>query len=479
MPKDQLQGIQSEYDVIVIGSGLAGLTCANILGRMGRRVLVLEHHYQLGGMATWFRRKRGHIFDISLHGFPFGMVKSCKRYWNDDIASRIEPIRGIRFDNPQFSFETTYDRKDFTRILVERFQQPLERVEAFFDKARSFNFYDDDGTTTGQFLERCFPGRNDVHRLLMEPIAYANGSTLDDPALTFGIVFSNFMSKGVYIFKGGTDLMVGLMKKELIRNGVDVRIYSDVERVLVESGRVTGVVCNGRPIRARSVVSNANLRGTIQRLVGEEHFASDFLEKARKVRLSSSSCQVYMGLKPGESFDYLGDLFFTSTLDHFDSVALCAKDVTSRTFSCYYPDTRPGSDRYSIVSSTNANWDDWASLPPEEYEREKAKLIEDTICALERYLPDIRGKLDWIEAATPGTFSRYTKTVHGATFGTKFEGLSVSKAIPEQIAGLWHAGSVGIIMSGWLGTINYGVIVSNEVDSYLSRSNAVRATEEV
>ncbi len=121
MPKDQLQGIQSEYDVIVIGSGLAGLTCANILGRMGRRVLVLEHHYQLGGMATWFRRKRGHIFDISLHGFPFGMVKSCKRYWSDDIASRIEPIRGIRFDNPQFSFETTYDRKDFTRMALGMF----------------------------------------------------------------------------------------------------------------------------------------------------------------------------------------------------------------------------------------------------------------------------------------------------------------------------------------------------------------------
>ncbi|MBI3890319.1 MAG: NAD(P)/FAD-dependent oxidoreductase [Candidatus Wallbacteria bacterium] len=473
MPKDQLKGIQDEYDVVVIGSGLAGLTCANILGRMGRRVLILEHHYQLGGMATWFKRKRGHIFDISLHGFPHGMVKSCKRYWNDDIASRIEPIRGIRFDNPQFSFETTYDRKDFTRILMERFQQPKERVEDFFDKARSFNFYDDDGTTTGQFLERCFPGRNDVHHLLMEPIAYANGSTLADPALTFGIVFSNFMSKGVYIFKGGTDLMIGLMKKELIENGVDIRIYSDVQQVQLAGGKVAGVVCNGRPIKCKSVVSNANLKVTIQHLIGEEHFAPEFVESARRVRLSSSSCQVYMGLKAGESFEYLGDLFFTSTLDHFDSVALCAKDVTSRTFSCYYPDTRPGSGRYSIVSSTNANWEDWATLSEDAYEAEKAKLIEETILALERYLPDIRGKLDWIEAATPGTFSRYTKTMQGATFGTKFEGLGVSKGIPEQVPGMWHAGSVGIIMSGWLGTINYGVIVSNEVDSYLSRNKAV------
>ena len=57
--------------------------------------------------------------------------------------------------------------------------------------------------------------------------------------------------------------------------------------------------------------------------------------------------------------------------------------------------------------------------------------------------------------------------VHGASFGTKFEGLEVSRGLPDQIAGLYHAGSVGIIMSGWLGAINYGVIVANDVDSYL------------
>ncbi len=59
MSKDFLQGVRDHYDVIVIGSGLAGLTSANILARQGRSVLLLEHHYQLGGMATWFKRKGG------------------------------------------------------------------------------------------------------------------------------------------------------------------------------------------------------------------------------------------------------------------------------------------------------------------------------------------------------------------------------------------------------------------------------------
>ncbi|MBR9801536.1 NAD(P)-binding protein, partial [bacterium] len=81
MAKDFLAGVQDSYDVIVIGSGLAGLTGANILAKQGYSVLLLEHHYQLGGMATWFKRRGGHIFDISLHGFPNGMVKSCRKYW--------------------------------------------------------------------------------------------------------------------------------------------------------------------------------------------------------------------------------------------------------------------------------------------------------------------------------------------------------------------------------------------------------------
>ena len=55
-----------------------------------------------------------------------------------------------------------------------------------------------------------------------------------------------------------------------------------------------------------------------------------------------------------------------------------------------------------------------------------------------------------------------------APFGTKFEGLQVSFDLPKQVEGLFHAGSVGIIMSGWLGAANYGVIVANKADSFIT-----------
>jgi len=473
MPKDFLAGVSDYYDVVVIGSGLAGLTAANTLARAGRSVLLLEQHYKLGGMATWFRRPQGHIFDISLHGFPVGMVKSCRRYWSAEIADSIVQLENIRFDNPMFSLTTTFNREDFTRLLIEKFAVPAEQVQAFFDTARGMNFYDDQGATVGQLFERFFPGREDVIRLLMEPITYANGSTLEDPAISYGIVFSNFMSKGVFTFKGGTDRLIDLMEAELEKSGVDVRIKCDAAKIVVRNGKVEAVEVGGRTIRTGAVVSNANLKSTIFRLVGEEHFDRNFVDDARAVRLNNSSTQVYMALKPGEQLDEsLGDLLFSSTAPLFRTEALLSRDITSRTYSFYYPRTRPGSDRCLIVSSTNARWEDWAELPEDEYERSKADLVETTLAALEKYIPDVRSRLDHAEAATPKTFYHYTRHEHGASFGTKFEGLAVSRAIPQQVSGLFHAGSVGIIMSGWLGAMNYGVIVSNDVDSLLTKRAA-------
>jgi len=465
---DKLKDIKPEYDVIVIGSGLAGLTCANMLARNGHSVLLLEQHHQLGGLAAWFKRKGGHIFDVSLHGFPVGMIKTCRKYWTPEIADMIVQLKGIRFDNPQFSFTTTFDREDFTRIMQERFKIPWKNIETFFNTARDMNFYDDQTMTIRELFEKFFPGHDDVVRMLMEPIAYANGSTLDEPAITYGIVFSNFMSKGVYTVRGGTDKFIEKMQAELIKNRVDIRTRCTVEKIAVGDKKVVGVVANGKTIKCKTVVSNGNLKSTVHKLVGDEHFSESFIKKAREVRLNNSSCQVYMGIRKGEKIDYIGDLLFTSVAEKFDSVKLRSRNITSRTFSVYYPETRPGSDMYSIVSSTNANYEDWVNLSKEEYHASKKELIESTLDALEKYIPGVRGKIDWVEAATPKTFQRYTLHEGGASFGTKFEGLKISMGLPEEIHGLFHTGSVGIIMSGWLGAANYGVIVANNVDKFLT-----------
>jgi all-trans-retinol 13,14-reductase len=473
----RLRGIEDAYDVVVIGSGLAGLTGAHALAKAGYKVLVLEQHYQIGGLATWFKRKGGHIFDISLHGFPIGMIKSCRRYWSDEIADSIIQLKELRFENPQFSVSTSYDRQDFSQLLVDTFRVEPAQVDSFFKAVSDPDRFTNSPLSTGELIESYFPGRNDIKRLLLEPIAYANGSSEEDPALVYSIVFSNFMKKGIYTFRGGTDQLVEKMVRLLEARGVTLCRRVGVERILCEKRpgdavpHVTGVIAHGKTIRCKAVLSNSNLKQTLFGLIGSETIGNpSFLNEAEQVRLNSSSCQVYLGIRKGTSIPHVGDLLFVSDEPSFSSDALKANNTTSRTFSFYYPETRPHlkEPRYTIVASSNANWDDWKDLDPEAYQARKSSLIESTLDVLERFLPGVRGKIDHIEAATPRTIHHFTQHLSGASFGTKYEGLAVSRKLPEVIHGAYHAGSVGIIMSGWLGTINYGQMTAVRMETYLS-----------
>lgn len=475
---------RAEYDVIVVGSGLAGMTAANKMAQNGRSVLLLESHNKLGGFATWFQRKQGdHIFDVSLHGFPVGMIKTCRKYWSREIADSIEQVKKVRYINPQFDIETDFTKEHFTQTLVDKFNVPRETVDAFFEELAQMNFYDNSQMTNGELFNKYFAGRNDVQRFLLEPIVYANGSTLEDPAITYGIVFSNFMSKGVYIFRGGTDRLIGLMKEELIKNGVDIKLHSKIEKIEIDSSgekpTACGVWLEGELIKAKAVLSNANLINTISHMAGEQYFSPEFIKKLKKVRVNTSSCQVFMGLKEGESIPEMGELIFTSVDPEFNTDLILSPQIGSQTFSIYYPDMRPDrGQRYAIVSSSNARYEDWKKLSPEDYQAQKEKVKERALVELEKLIPGIREKIDVIDCSTPLTVEKYTHHQKGASFGTKFEGLELSMGLHHQVEGLFHAGSVGIIMSGWLGAANYGVIQSHEVDNYITKTEKQQMSRE-
>ena len=280
------------------------------------------------------------------------------------------------------------------------------------------------------------------------------------------------MGAGVYTFRGGSDLLIEKMVAELKKNGVELRKKVLVDRILVEERDGKKVACgivasSGRVIRAKAILSNANIKNTIFRMAGEENFPREFVEQAKAVRINTSSCQVYLGIRKGETIPHIGDLVFTSAAPEYSNKELIDLHTTSRTFSVYYPDTRPGSDRYTVVVSLNGRYPDWAAMDEATYEQHKERLIEESIAALEKFIPDVRAKIDWKEAATPRTIERYTTHLNGTSFGTKFEGLPVSMNLSDALPGLYHAGSVGIIMSGWLGTINYGVITANKIDKAL------------
>jgi phytoene dehydrogenase-like protein len=60
---------RDRYDAVVIGAGIGGLVCANLLAREGLAVLLVEQHYMAGGYCSTFRRG-GYTFDASTHFYP-------------------------------------------------------------------------------------------------------------------------------------------------------------------------------------------------------------------------------------------------------------------------------------------------------------------------------------------------------------------------------------------------------------------------
>ena len=195
------------YDAVVVGGGLGGMTAAKRLAAAGRPTLLVEGHARLCGYVTWFRRQR-HIFDVALHAFPYGMAKTLRKYWSRELGDRVVALPRIRFENPEFSFTTTFAADDFARILRERFGVSGEASGRFFQACRALDFRGGAPETTGAFLERHFPGRRDVARLLLETVTYATGADLDDPAAAYAVVFSNFVNRGTCTFLGGSDLLL-------------------------------------------------------------------------------------------------------------------------------------------------------------------------------------------------------------------------------------------------------------------------------
>ena len=387
------------------------------------------------------------------------MIKSCRKYWTKEIADSIVQLKDIRFVNPQMDVWTTFTREDYTRVLVEQFKLDRRTWWSVLRSPPRDEFLRQQSRDDREMLDRFFPGRDDVNRLLMEPIAYANGSTLDDPAITYGIVFLEFHGLGrLHVSRrlGPADRENGRGAEEERRRDAQKsagRPNPGGRARRTESAPAGIVAGSGRVIRAKAVLSNANIKNT------------DLpARRAKKISRPISSLQakavrINTELVPGlprhperrNASRTSAISFSPRRLPKFSSDELTDFHTTSRTFSVYYPDTRPGSDRYTVVVSLNGRYADWRNSTEEDYETQKTRLIEESITALERFIPDVRAKIDWKEAATPRTIERYTTHFAGTSFGTKFEGSKSRWTCPKNCPGFYHAGAVGIIMSGWLG----------------------------
>ena len=309
----------------------------------------------------------------------------------------------------------------------------------------------------------------------MEPITYANGSTLEDPAITYGIVFSNFMSKGVFTFEGGTDRLIELMQDELVqerrRRADQVRRREDSRRARPRDGR-DGQWPHDQVPRGRLQRQPASSRSSTWSAKSISTASSS--KRPKPCGSTTSSTQVYMALKPGERIDESTRRFAVqldrAALPHraaaqprrhqphlfvlLSAHAAAGPAALPDRLAAPTPTTTTGrSCRRKSTKRASRTWSKRRSTHLDKLRAEYPRAASTTS------KPRRRRRSSTTRSTSPGRASARSS-----------KGWPSAAACPSKFSGLYHAGSVGIIMSGWLGAINYGVIVANDVDALLMKS---------
>lgn len=494
-----MAGTDGGFDAIVIGSGLGGLTCAALLCAMGKRTLVLERHYVAGGNSQAFRREiRGlsYEFDVGVHYIgecgPDGAITRILGALG--MAERVvfRPLDPDGYSTllfPDFEFRVPASWDVYRKRLLARFPaeaEPLGRVVEVLrqvgHEARRFQRREFGVERLAQeapaFLQW---GLRPVTELFAEhgisqPAAavllgeqgdYAVRPSRTPTALAAGLTH-HYMA-GAFYPEGGGQAMAGRLVEAIRAYGGEVRTRTGVERVLVEGGRAVGVELGhgGGRVEAPIVVSNADLKRTVQELVGESHFRPETVEKIHAFRMTLPLFAVYAGLDvdlaerhmPNTNWWIWGSYDIEGLYERIESgempdEALAYVTVTSLRDPASPHIAPAGYTNLQVMTLVPADYAHWHvdAGPAEggryhrdpEYRRRKARLMDELLATAERVIPELREHVHWKEAATPVTQERFTHSTGGTSYGIEFatDQMGPMRIGPEtDVAGLYLCGA--------------------------------------
>lgn len=424
------------YDAIIIGAGVGGLVCANLLARTGLKVLMVEQHFMVGGYCSTFRRKQ-YTFDAATHFYPLlGNPATITGALLSDLGIttewvKMDPVDCFHFpDGASFSVPADFD--SYIRKLKAEFPDEATNIDNFFALVRKtyliglMRYFRNVATdriapyqdlTIRDVLQKYF--RNEKLKLLLTGDIGHWGSPPSRTSFVFDSMLRLAYFLGNYYPRGGSQVFVDELAQRFEEAGGHILMSSTVKRIQVNNHTACGVEIETGSLRhkvhkqvsAGVVISNADLCHTLERLIGPELLDPDYLAQVKQLRPSHPCFLIHMGLKDISLADLRkAEGYHWSSWD--------AEKVATNAFKVFLPTAfdpglaPPGGQIVIIQKITKVDFD-----ATEDWQAHKATIEDYIFSSLERCIPGLPGKIVVKLSASAQTSYRYTLNHHGAMLG--------------------------------------------------------------
>ena len=310
------------YDAIIIGSGIGGLVCGNLLARGGMKVLLLEKHSVLGGFCSGFRRK-GFLFDAATHFYPLlgnPTTMTGKLLKDLNIATewvKMDPVDQFHFPGMD-TFAVPAGLSEFVDKLKAWFPDEAAGVDRYFAELRQSylygllyyfkgvsNDYVDryERVTMTEKLDEHFREPR-IKAVLMGDTPHW-GSLPNRTSYIFDAMLRLSYFLGNYFPKGGSQQFADDLGRAFVERGGRIIKCAAVERINIEGGKATGVRMRTAAKRAPEwfefdapmIVANGDALHTYRDLLGERHCGRWIVERLQSMTPSYACFLMHFGLR--------------------------------------------------------------------------------------------------------------------------------------------------------------------------------------